>query len=412
MTPIILKTKYLEDLRVEVAQLLPAALKDLLKTFLPRLSGAAETALATLNVIPTFNMLSFPASPLTIEDLAQDKRVEKIYLDRMMYALKVPEIGIYTDPTTKRRFTTTYWTKRLLGLDQANAEGWTGKGITVAAINTGSTKLHEQTPHVEIRSTMTGMYSDATGHGQWVISAIGGRPAQDTFLRVFVEGMAPDARLLSIKALGYVIGVGKESDVLQAMELAIKQGADVVNLSLGSEQVTEKPEDDPEVLAIEKMTREYKMLVCVAAGNSGPSEGTVNSPGVAPDALTVGAWDEINGGVPPFSSKGPSPWGEIKPDFVMPGVNVDSACVGLLDVQGDRKSQRYSYLSGSSMATPHLSGLLACAREKVLKETGTILTAGMVKDVGEKLGEPKNVTSGYGLLTWSMMEEYLKAYLP
>jgi subtilisin family serine protease len=408
--PTIVKTQKLNDIWEEVAPLQPAMLKDFLKQLFPRVTGAAETALATPKIIRTFNMISFPASPLIIEELAQDRRVEKIFLDRMMYTTsKVPDAGVYEDPTTQKKFTTTYWTRRMLGLEEANVKGWTGKGIIASVIDTGA-GVHEQLPHIEHRSTMTGMYTDGSGHGTHVASILGGKPAEDRAFRVWVSGMALDARLISIKSLGYVIGYGKESDILEAMELSAKIGADIVNLSLGSTQVTEKPEDDPQVEAIKKLTEEYKILVCCAAGNSGPEPGTINSPGVAPDAITVGAWDEINGGVASFSSRGPTKWGDVKPDFVAPGVRVDSGCVNLLDLQGDKKPQRYSYLCGTSISTPHLSGLLACARQ-LFRTRGVILTSEMVKDIGEKLGEEKNNETGWGLLTWNMIEEYFNEYI-
>ena len=408
--PIIVKTSKLSDIWEEIAPLQPAMLKDFFKQLFPRVTGAAEVALAFPKKIRMFNMISFPASPLIIEELAQDRRVDKIFLDRMMYTTsKVPDAGVYEDPTTKKKFTTTNWTKRMLGLEEANIKGWAGKGIITSVIDTGA-GIHEQLPHIEHRSTMTGMYTDGSGHGTHVASILGGKPAEDRAFRVWVSGMAPDARLISVKALGYVIGYGKESDILEAMELSAKIGADIVNMSLGSTQVTEKPEDDPQVEAVKKLTQDYKMLVCCAAGNSGPEPGTINSPGVAPDAITVGAWDEINGGVASFSSRGPTPYGDVKPDFVMPGVRIDSGTVNLLDLQGDKKPQRYSYLCGTSMSCPHLSGLLACATQ-LFRSKGAILTSEMVKAIGEKFGEEKTNEAGWGLLDWNMIEEYFNEYI-
>lgn len=407
VTPIIVETSHLKDLRIEISQLLPNALKDLAKTFLPRLTQAAETTLATLDVIPTFNMLSFPATSLIIEELAQDRRVNKMYYDRMMWALQ--KTPVVYDPTTRKNFATTRSTKYLLGIDQANAEGWTGRDVCISIIDSGS-GVHKQLSHVQHHTTMEGMYSDGSGHGTHVISIVAGKLVQDPIFKASLEGMAPQAFPLSIKALGYIIGVGKESDCIEALELSQKLGAQIVNMSLGSEEITETLEDDPLAVAIEKLTTEYNMIICCAAGNSGPSEGSINSPGSIPEAFTVGALDEINTGeVADFSSRGPTPWG-VKPDVISPGVNVYSACVNLLDIQGDKKPQRYSYLSGTSQATPHVTGLLACARQ-MFQSKGIILNRTLVEDICREYGHEKNNTSGYGLCNWSWFKRYFEEHL-
>ncbi len=85
-----------------------------------------------------------------------------------------------------------------------------------------------------------------------------------------------------------------------------------------------------------------------SAGNSGPDEGTINSPAGLEAAFAVGAVD-ANDDVASFSSRGPSPWVEIKPDVVAPGVSVPSSVPG----------GTYESWKGTSMATPHAAGLAA-----------------------------------------------------
>jgi len=409
ITPIIVKTPRIEDVRAEILQILPLELKDVLKRLFPRVTVAAETALATLNVIPEFNMISFPASTLIIEELAQDRRIEKIYLDRMMTLHQtVPGAGRYYDRMTKKVFTSTMWTKKIIGVDKANASGYTGRGVSVAIIDTGGTPLHVQTTHLELYSTMRGLYSDKNGHGEHVASIAGGKFAIDPILRVECEGMAPEARLISIKSLGYVIGTGKESDILEALNLAYRLRADVVNMSLGTEEVPPSPEEDPQCEVITKLTREGMMIV-VSAGNSGPGSGSINDPGACEDAITVGAWDELEGGVASFSSRGPV-WSLMKPDIVSPGVNVHSGIIGLLDVQGDKKKQEFSYLSGSSMSAPHVSGLLACAKQ-MFNEAGVPLNTEVAKSIFEEYGEAKDNERGWGLANWGMFEQYISEHI-
>src|SRR3954451_15774356 len=85
-----------------------------------------------------------------------------------------------------------------------------------------------------------------------------------------------------------------------------------------------------------------------ANGNAGPGCGSAGSPGDYPESYAVGAYD-INNFIAPFSSRGPSSFGVIKPNISAPGVNVRSSVPG----------NGYDIFSGTSMATPHLAGSVA-----------------------------------------------------
>ena len=100
-------------------------------------------------------------------------------------------------------------------------------------------------------------------------------------------GVAPKAYIGSYKVFPDAEDSARNSTILQALNDAVNDGMDVVNLSLGSLPAP-RPEDDPLVKAIENATR-AGVVVVIAAGNEGPGLATIGSPGTAPSAITVGA---------------------------------------------------------------------------------------------------------------------------
>ena len=164
--------------------------------------------------------------------------------------------------------------------------------------------------------------------------------------------MAPGADLLIGKVLGS--DGGQTSWIIAGMEWAVAQGADVVNMSLGSDAPTDCT--DPMSQAAAALTEQTKTLFVVAAGNSGARE-TVSSPGCVEGVLTVGAVDD-EGETAGFSSRG-AVLGDhdLKPDIAAPGVAIVGA-------QADSPGGiHYVAMSGTSMATPHVVGAAALVRQ-------------------------------------------------
>ncbi|GAA2822525.1 S8 family peptidase [Nonomuraea rubra] len=256
-----------------------------------------------------------------------------------------------------------------VGAPQAWQDGYDGKGVKVAVLDTGIDEAH---PDVAGKITETRNFTgdpsakDEHGHGTHVAATVAGTGAASGGLR---KGVAPGADL----AIGKVLdrnGSGSESQVLAGMEWAARDsGADIVSMSLGG-----GPTDgtDPLSLAVDTLTAQTGALFVIAAGNDG-DEYTVGSPGAATSALTVGAVDAADA-LAPFSSRGPRLDEAIKPDITAPGVNITAARASGTGL-GTPVDDLHTRLSGTSMATPHVAGAAA-----ILAQRHPGWKAGQLKD--------------------------------
>jgi subtilisin family serine protease len=236
-----------------------------------------------------------------------------------------------------------------IGAPQAWQSGYTGKGTTVAVLDTGIDATHQDLAGkvVQAQNFTNSQYGadDRFGHGTHVASIITGRHDKYT-------GVAPDTKLLNGKVLGDG-GGGSESSIIAGMEWAAAQGANVINMSLGSRFPSDGT--DPMSLAVDRITAESGALFVIAAGNSGGAPG---GPGAADAALTVGAVDH-NDQLAPFSSRGPRVGDDaIKPDITAPGVDI-AAAKAAHGGGGTPADETHVRLSGTSRATPHVAGAAA-----------------------------------------------------
>ena len=235
------------------------------------------------------------------------------------------------------------WGIKRMGASDLWAQGYTGKDVLVAHLDSGADSEHEALrdaieENVVVNDSGTGSqtvtpYKDSGTHGTHTAATIVGRSGAGD-MKV---GMAPGATL----ACGTVIDAGdKIARLLDGLDWAVGLGARIINLSVGFEGF------NPIFETLMNRLRENQVLPVVSIGNAGP--GKSRSPGNYKSALSVGGTDQHDM-VPLWSGSAAPGTGATGPTLCAPGARIVSAFPG----------GKYRKESGSSMAAPHISGLAA-----------------------------------------------------
>ncbi len=249
----------------------------------------------------------------------------------------------------------------IMGIPAVWDLGYTGKGVKVALIDTGIDTSHPDLKGkvVQWKDFVNGKDDpyDDFGHGTHCAGIIGGTGvASDGKYR----GIAPEVQFIGVKVLGKN-GGGELSAILKGIEYAANSDANVISMSLGSNEHSQAVED-----MVNKAVENGKIVV-VAAGNSGPGEETIGCPSDNPNVITVGATDKSDK-IASFSSRGPNRDGSVKPDVTAPGKDIISTrAYGIMDNKAIDKY--YLKMSGTSMAAPMVSGSIALLVQKDPKLT-------------------------------------------
>ncbi|MGM9992512.1 MAG: S8 family peptidase [Candidatus Bruticola sp.] len=290
----------------------------------------------------------------------------------------------------------------LIGMNEVWDMGYTGKGQTIAIIDSGIY------PHPDLEDKITGWVdmhegtlkpTDTYGHGTHVAGIAAGSGVKSAGVH---KGVAPDANVVGVR-------INNVSEAIKGIQWVIENkdrlGIGVINISLG-DFAMRSYKDDPWAQAAEK-AMEAGLVVCVAAGNDGPSESNISTPGIHPDVITVGALDD-NGTldrsddkIADFSSRGPTNVDGInKPDLVAPGVDIYAPLAPNADIDNENLphwGSDYIAISGTSMATPMVAGVAACLKQANPNLTHKDVKEILVKSCDNYLDEPKNV-QGAGLI--------------
>ncbi|MGI6572202.1 MAG: S8 family serine peptidase [Fermentimonas sp.] len=261
----------------------------------------------------------------------------------------IPSRNSLEDPAETGQPSST-WGIRATGADRSR---YTGSGTRLAVLDTGFDAGH---PDFQEREVIACSFvpeesaQDRHGHGTHCIGVAGGATDEEG-LRY---GVAPGTSLFAGKVLSDG-GSGAQSWVLNGITWAAKNGCQAISMSLGTLVQPGEIYD----IAYERAARfalSKGALLVAAAGNDSDRSlqrfCPVSSPADCPSILAVGAIDEeLN--VANFSNRALNPSGLV--DFVAPGVGIHSTWI---------KPTRYRTLSGTSMATPHVAGIIALLWEK------------------------------------------------
>lgn len=249
-------------------------------------------------------------------------------------------------PPTTRDVREATWGLNVTGVTRSSH---TGQGVRVAVLDTGVDLTHPDLRHriAETASFIPGEdVQDGNGHGTHCAGTIGGPAEPETGPRY---GCAPECELFIGKVLSNA-GSGWDEEIIAGIEWALQKRCDVISMSLGSPPIP----NDPRLKFYESIGRRALLqgsLIVAAAGNASQRPwhlAPVGLPAAARSIMAVAAVDSLLR-VAPFSCAASNePGGEI--DIAGPGVSIYSSWL---------EPELYAYLSGTSMAAPHVAGIAA-----------------------------------------------------
>ncbi len=265
------------------------------------------------------------------------------------------------------------WDMQAINASKAWENGVTGKGVKIAVIDTGIA------PHSDLNiaggvSTVdyTSSYKDDNGHGTHVAGIIGAKRNG-----IGIAGVAPDAQIYAVKALDKN-GNGNLQDIAEALDWAIANKMDIINMSFGTST-------DSKILH-DLVDKAYKsgILLVAAGGNNGNSSGTGDTVEYPAKYNSVVAVSSLN------SNKNRSVFSATGPEIEVsaPGENIVSTYL----------NGEYAVGSGTSMAAPHVAGMLALLKQMHPNELNSQLRAEAEKEAMDLGKKGKDDWYGYGMV--------------
>lgn len=359
------------------------------------------------------NSLYVSAKADVITTLAKAKNVESIELNQKIYREKpIPEKGRFKRFAFER--SELEWNIKAINADDVWKKGFTGEGVVVGILDSAvdithpalKTKFRGYDP-ASGQITYEGNYIDTienkqkpgistdVAHGTHVMGIVLGSEVEAGGASINRIGVAPDAKWISARVFGDT-GESSTQGFLKAAQWMLAPGGDaamaphIINNSWGTGY------NNTDIF-FEKSVEAWKragILPVFASGNKLPGEDnpgpkSIASPANYRDSFAVGAVDS-DFKLAIFSKRGPSPFEGVngyKPEVSAPGVKIRSAARG-----------GYVYMSGTSMAAPHVTGVAA-----LLKSANTQLSPDAIADIlkrtaiaGMDENYPDSPNHGYG----------------
>lgn len=342
-------------------------------------------------------VIALDARPDLIAELAQHPDVVQVRPDAQITLAPTPfvEASAVADALP--------WHLAMINVGLAQgALGLDGAGVVVANLDTGVDWQHPAllTKYRGYRGRLPAIHygnwhvstdegslypGDGYGHGTHTMGTMVGDDGEGHRI-----GVAAGARWIAVKIFNNA-GYTRESWVhdgfqwIMAPEGDPALAPDIVSNSWGSEVGS-----DERFRQDVKALRAAGILPIFSAGNDGPLTATVGSPASYPEAFAVGAVDAEKL-IARFSSRGPSPWGEIKPELAAPGVNIVSSFPG----------GGYRSADGTSMAAPHVAGVAA-----LLLQADPTLTPDRLEALLLETAEPLGATMPNQATGWGLVNAY------
>lgn len=278
--------------------------------------------------------------------------------------------------------------RKIIHADEIHKRGIDGRGVTAAIMDSGICYHPDYVDRVIYFKDFVGKkesYYDDASHGSHVTGILGGNGAMS---QGKYAGVAPGCDLIHLKVLDRN-GMGKIGDAIAAMDWVIRNrkkfNIRVLNFSVGTPGNASAEEGQILVNWVEKVW-DAGIVVVVAAGNMGPDRGSVTIPGTSRKVITVGFYDDYVKGTPNpkqfYSGRGPTAECICKPEITAPGAGITS-CSNLKPA-----SRYYAVKSGTSMATPIISGA-ACLLLSYRPWLTNLEVKMRLKDASDDLGLPR-----------------------
>lgn len=264
-----------------------------------------------------------------------------------------------------------------------------GLGVNVAVLDTGVLKTHTDLKN-RIKNckdfsgatpVVDGKCDDKNGHGTHVAGIIAADGGSNGF---GIYGVAPEANLFVYKVCSNN-GTCWADDIAFALRMTADEGANIVNMSLGSDNPSQLITDATNYVVSKNV------LVIAAVGNDGPYVGSIDYPGADQNVLAVGS---VNRDivVPDWSSRGINSTNEA---YVVEVGDIELAAPGVR-VESTWKDGGYAVLSGTSMASPHVAGLAAKLWQKDALDPASETREILHKLITDLLPVGDDDSSGFG----------------